>query len=278
MTEYNPAEIARMYDEKMTNAGDLNNLLASKGGKVFNHLGILLPGHPRPRPETEDELLELLNKMETDLVEYTIPHLGRLGREHTLLDAGCGAGGTALMIHETFGCRIDGVNLSRKQVEFARQTAERLGLSDAVRFVVADMLDLPCEEGHYDAVWACESMQDLPDLEGTYREFARATKTGGRLVIVDFCATDTPAGRALKSKVDKHYRTHIRTRDEHLGSAEKCGWRPAEEIDMTGLTAPYWQLRSSSAHGTGSESFMTEGFVTGNLAYYLFAFERAARH
>lgn len=278
MREYNPAAIAGMYDEKMTNVGDLNNLLANKGGRVFNHLGILLPGQPMPEPETEDELLELLNKMETDLVEYTVPHLGRLGREHRLLDAGCGAGGTALMIHEAFGCRLDGVNLSRKQVEFAENTAERLGLSESVRFIVADILKLPCGDGHYDAIWACESTQALPDLESMYTEFARVTKPAGRFVIVDFCATDTPSGQSIKARVDNHYGTFIHTHDEYTSYAEKCGWVLAEEIDMTGLTAPYWRLRSSSRHGTGSESFMTEGFLTGNLQYYLFAFDRAWRH
>jgi geranyl diphosphate 2-C-methyltransferase len=278
MREYNPAEIARMYDAKMTNTGDLNNLLAEKGGKVFNHLGILLPGLPMPEPKTEDELLELLNQMETDLVEYTIPHLGKLGSTHLLLDAGCGAGGTALMIYETFGCRIEGVNLSSKQVEFAAQATERLGLSEHLRFIVADVLKLPCEDGHYDAVWACESTQGLPDLKLMYTELARATKPSGRLVIVDFCATDTPEGQSIKVKVDNHYGTCMHTREEYTNSAEQNGWVLAEAIDMTGLTAPYWRLRSSSAHGTGSESFMTEGFLTGNLEYYLLAFERSARN
>jgi geranyl diphosphate 2-C-methyltransferase len=277
MREYNPAEIAKMYDAKMTNTDDLNNLLANKGGRVFNHLGILLPGHPMPEPKTEDELLDLLNQMETDLVAYTIPHLGRLESEHILLDAGCGAGGTALMIHEAFGCRIEGVNLSRKQVEFAEQATERLGLSDSIRFIVADVLKLPCADEHYDAVWACESTQGLPDLDSMYAEFARVTKPAGRLVIVDFCAKDTPSGKAIKDKVDGHYGTRIRTREDYTSFAEKGGWVLADAIDMTGLTASYWRLRSSSAHGTGSESFMTEGFLTGNLEYYLLAFDRSTR-
>src|SRR5205085_504729 len=128
--------------EKMTNTNNLNNLLAEKGGRVFNHLGILLPGQPMPVPKTEDERLELLSQMETDLVEYTIPHLGQLGRQQVLLDAGCGAGGTALMIHEAFGCQIEGVNLSRQQARFAAQTTQRLGLSESIRLIIADVLKL----------------------------------------------------------------------------------------------------------------------------------------
>lgn len=276
MREYNPAEIARMYDEKMTNRGDLNNLLAEKDGRVFNHLGILLPDQPIPEPKTEDELLELLNQMETDLVEYTIPYLGRLGGEHILLDAGCGAGGTALMIHEAFGCWIEGVNLSSKQVDFAVQAAARQGMSDSIRFIVANVLELPCENERYDAAWACESSQNIHDLDHLYAELARVTKPRGRLVIVDFCATPTSTGRSIKAAVDNHYGTHIHTRAEYTSSAQKAGWTLTDAIDMTGLTGPYWKFRSSSAHGTGSEGFMTEGFLTGNLEYYLLAFERWA--
>ena len=278
MKEYNPAEIARMYDEKITNAGNLNNLIANKGGRVFNHIGLLLPGHPMPKAETEDELLELLNKMETDLVEYTIPHLGRLGKKHILLDAGCGAGGTALMIHEAFGCKIDGANLSRKQVEYAEHAAQQLGLSDSIRFIVADVLKLPCADGHYDAIWACESTQDLPDLASIYAEFARVTKPAGRLVIVDFGAVSSSSGKLIKARVDHHYGTDIHTRDEYVSLAAKSGWSLVHEMDMTSLTVPYWKLRSLSVHGTGAESFMTEGFLTGNLRYYLFVFDRSNSH
>jgi len=79
---------------------------------------------------------------------------------------------------------------------------------------------------------------------------------------------------SIKPKVDNHYKTNIHTREEYLKCAKGNGWTIDKQVDMTDMTAPYWKLRSTSEHRTGSETFMAEGFSTGALEYYLFTFDR----
>lgn len=274
MIGYDPKELAKIYDGKTADAGDINALLARKDKRFFNHNGIVLYAQSLRTPSSEEDLLEMLHKLEADLVEYSIRYLGTVLKEHILLDAGCGAGGTSLMIHEAFGCRIEGVTLSPKQAEFATKAAELYGFSDSVRFFIGDILQLPCEGNYYDIIWACESTEHLPDLDAMYNGFRRVTKPSGRLVIVTWCATDSPLGMSIKPKVDNHYKTNIHTREEYLKHAKRNGWTIDKQIDMTDMTAPYWKLRSTSEHRTGSETFMAEGFGTGALEYYLFTFDR----
>jgi geranyl diphosphate 2-C-methyltransferase len=212
--------------------------------------------------------------MEADQVSFCLQVIDAILSNQLLLDAGCGAGGTSLILHETFSCCIEGFTLSPKQAEYANAVAEYYGCSEQVQFFVGDILNLPRSANHFDVVWACENTEHLPNLNSMYQEFSRVTRAGGRLIIVAWCATTSPMGHSIKGQVDDHYKTDIHTRAEYLSAAQTNGWSLRRQVEMTSLTAPYWELRSFSKHRTGSESFMWEGFSTGTEEYHLFEFER----
>ncbi len=56
----------------------------------------------------------------------------------TVLDIGCGWGGLALSLAREHGCRVTGITLSAEQLAEAQARAEAEGLSDQVRFELAD--------------------------------------------------------------------------------------------------------------------------------------------
>ncbi|MFA7428549.1 MAG: cyclopropane-fatty-acyl-phospholipid synthase family protein [Rhodospirillaceae bacterium] len=61
-----------------------------------------------------------------------------LASGHRVLDIGSGWGGTALYLARTFGCRVEGVTLSREQLAVARERARTAGLSGQVEFFLRD--------------------------------------------------------------------------------------------------------------------------------------------
>jgi cyclopropane-fatty-acyl-phospholipid synthase len=58
--------------------------------------------------------------------------------EQRVLDIGCGWGGLALELARDHGVEVTGITLSEKQLESARQRADRAGLADRVRFELKD--------------------------------------------------------------------------------------------------------------------------------------------
>ncbi len=121
----------------------------------------------------------------------TTKHMGGLDATKRLLDAcpidadayvlevGCGAGATASYLAREVGCRVMGVDLRESMVALARERAEREGVQDRVEFRVADALDLPFEEGQFDAV-LCESVATfIADKAQVARELARVVRPGG---------------------------------------------------------------------------------------------------
>lgn len=71
----------------------------------------------------------------------------RIGATDSVVEAGCGWGSLALHIASRFGAKVRAFNISKEQIEFARDRARKLGLQDRVEFVEDDYRGI---SGRYD--------------------------------------------------------------------------------------------------------------------------------
>ena len=62
----------------------------------------------------------------------------RLEPGERVIEAGCGWGALALHMADRYGARVRAFNVSREQIEYAREMAARTGLSDRVEFIEDD--------------------------------------------------------------------------------------------------------------------------------------------
>ncbi len=67
----------------------------------------------------------------------------------TILDIGCGWGGTALYLHQVAGVDVLGITLSEEQLKVARRRAEEAGVADHVRF---ELVDFRAVTGKFDRI------------------------------------------------------------------------------------------------------------------------------
>src|SRR5512140_1516855 len=84
----------------------------------------------------------------------------------SVLDIGCGIGGPARFLAETYGCRVTGVDLSDSFVEAARYLTARTGQSDRISFQTANALGLPFGEGTFDVVLLQHVAMNISDRPG----------------------------------------------------------------------------------------------------------------
>lgn len=95
-----------------------------------------------------------------------------------VLDAACGEGyGSALLA--TKAKSVTGVDLSETAIAHARARYR----PERLRFLVADCLDLPFEDGEFDCIVSFETLEHLDDHEGLIREFRRVLRPTGFLLI-----------------------------------------------------------------------------------------------
>src|SRR6202035_31067 len=83
------------------------------------------------------------------------------------------------------GCRATGVDLSEPFVDAARYLTERADLSGQVSFQTASALELPFDDGRFDAVLLQHVAMNISDRARLYREIRRVLKTGGRFATFD---------------------------------------------------------------------------------------------
>jgi ubiquinone/menaquinone biosynthesis C-methylase UbiE len=111
--------------------------------------------------------------------------LAGITADMSVLDAGSGVGGPARFLAATYGCRVTGVDLSEPFVDAARYLTKRTGQSGQVSFETASALDLPFDNGHFDAVLLQHVAMNISDRARLYREIRRVLKSGGKFATFD---------------------------------------------------------------------------------------------
>jgi SAM-dependent methyltransferase len=136
------------------------------------------PAPPAPAAE-EREIRRYLNPPADTVypLEFAFERLGDV-RGRTVLDLGCGAGATTLVLARR-GARVVGVDISTSLLDLARQRLERDGRR--ARLIAASAHDLPLASGSVDVVLGVSVLHHL-DLDAASRELHRVLKPGGRAV------------------------------------------------------------------------------------------------
>lgn len=104
----------------------------------------------------------------------------------TLLDAGCGFGGTISLLNETFSnLKLFGVNIDNAQVERAKALIKPQNNND-IQFINGNACDLPNFTELFDYAIALECIFAFPSREIFFQQVRKNLKSSGKLIIVDF--------------------------------------------------------------------------------------------
>jgi ubiquinone/menaquinone biosynthesis C-methylase UbiE len=131
-------------------------------------------------------------------MELLVAQSAGLQRDSEVLDVGCGVGGPACHLARVTGARVRGLTPNAQQLEIARASAARQGLSDRVRFELGTADDLPYGDESFDAVLFFESPCHFPDRSRFFAEAWKVLRPGGCLAGEDWLASDE-APEALRS-------------------------------------------------------------------------------
>ena len=105
----------------------------------------------------------------------------------TLLDVGCGIGGSSRILAQDYGFSVTGVTISPQQVKRAQELTPQ-GVN--AQFLVDDAMALSFPDASFDVVWSIEAGPHMPDKLLFAKELLRVLKPGGVLVVADWNQRD----------------------------------------------------------------------------------------
>jgi ubiquinone/menaquinone biosynthesis C-methylase UbiE len=106
--------------------------------------------------------------------------------ESRVLDVGCGIGGPAWYLAQSYGCRVDGIDLTPELIETGRVLTERCGLADRVVLQLGNALDLPYPDPTFDVVWCQNVAMNIADKDGLLAGVYRVLKPGGLFTSTEY--------------------------------------------------------------------------------------------
>jgi SAM-dependent methyltransferase len=125
---------------------------------------------------------ELQNPTSADKIRLLGERLG-LGEESHVLDVASGRGGPALILAETFGCRVTCVERAQDFHDAAQGRVRAAGLESRIELVHGDAHAFPLERGRYDAALCLGASFIWNGLAGTLSALAPAVRAAGFVAV-----------------------------------------------------------------------------------------------
>ena len=127
-----------------------------------------------------------------------------------ILDVGIGTG--ISLVDYSPGSRVVGVDYCEPMLRKAHERVAEHNLAHVEALAVMDATQLGFRDGYFDAVLAQYVITAVPDPEATLDEFARVTRPGGEIILVNHIGAEAGLRRAFEQWFSP--------------MARRLGWRP----------------------------------------------------
>ncbi|MGJ5619033.1 class I SAM-dependent methyltransferase [Sulfitobacter sp. MF3-043] len=109
----------------------------------------------------------------------------KISPSQSILDIGCGLGGSARFAAKTYGAKMAGIDLTSEYVEVGQQLCGWVGLSDSIRLQQGSALSLPFEDASFDGAFMMHVGMNIEDKHALIAEVSRVLKSGAKFGIYD---------------------------------------------------------------------------------------------
>lgn len=161
----------------------------------------------------------------------------KVTKDDYVLDAGCGVGGNAVYLAETFGCKVVGITITPRQVALAKKRAKKRGVDHLCEFHQMDYMNTTFDHETFSVVIGLESICYADPKIDFIKEVYRLLKPGGRFCMADgFESHEKYEGtnqRLMNRWLDGWHVNSLGTPTQWAQNAEKAGFKFSDYVNVT---------------------------------------------
>jgi tocopherol O-methyltransferase len=230
-----------------------------------------------------DESKELA---QVQLMEH-LAELADVQTGSTVLDIGCGFGGSSIYLAKKYKASATGITISPVQVEMARKAAT-VAQSDA-RFLLMDAESLDFSQP-FDLLWSVESISHYHDRRSFFTNAVKFLKPGGVFALTDWfkkAGLSAAQERKFIEPIERGMFIDLETMDDYESHLIASGLQIVQRQDLSRQCAKSWDLaldvirdksfwalaaKMGKDFVTNLRAFraMRAGYSSGNFVYGLF--------
>ncbi|WP_026882928.1 class I SAM-dependent methyltransferase [Clostridium akagii] len=164
-------EVEEVVDFNKKHMNKVTNIFQAIMGEHF-HWGYFKPG-----------ICEL-HLAQSRLIDELVK-ISKIDKEKSVLDVGCGVGGTVKYMCKKYGCTAMGISNSKVGMDEATKGLNDDNQLKNVSFKVEDALDNNLPDNSFDVLIMIEAAYMIPNKEKLFAENYRVLKKGGIMLICD---------------------------------------------------------------------------------------------
>ncbi len=154
-----------------------------------------------------------------------------LGQGSRLLDVGCGIGGPARRAARLLDARVTGLDLTEGFVALAEELSDRIGEGGQTEFQQGSVLDMPFEDGEFDAAMMLHVGMNIADKPRLFAEVARVLRPGGVFAVYDVMRTSETRPQYPLPWAPSPSLSFVDTAQSYRAAAMAAGLEVVKEID-----------------------------------------------
>jgi MPBQ/MSBQ methyltransferase len=169
-----------------------------------------------------------------------------------VLDVGSGIGGPARYLAHHLGVTVQGVDLTPGSVRTAESLTRRSGLDGHVQFSVASALELPFDDGTFDAATMLHVGMNISNKAGAFREIHRVLKPGGIFALYDIMSMSAGSPTFPLPWASTPATSFLEDRAGYLAALNAAGFRLEGERNRHGFAVEFLQRTQDKMSASGA--------------------------
>jgi tocopherol O-methyltransferase len=188
------------------------------------------------------------------LIEHLLEE-SEIPRGASVIDVGCGMGGSSIHLARHHDCNVTGITLSSVQRTWAGSSALLKGVGAKTRFLRQDAETAEFEDESFDYLWSIECTEHLFDKRAFFQRAARWVRSGGGAALCIWLAGDEPHTaddvRQVKAVCDAFLCPSLGTVADYSHWLDDAGLEVTQVSDLTSRVDRTWEICTQRLERSG---------------------------